>query len=127
MKVSERVKLFIWKVLWGRLPTSWWNAKLSGIEANKCHICNEGIDDMNHILFDCKYAKVYWKMAEETIGIVFSFKNEWRQGEWLKEADGFEEVSAVRLKLFWQFQCGVSGRIETAKILKRKVGKLEAY
>ncbi|WOL13313.1 hypothetical protein Cni_G22083 [Canna indica] len=41
MNVSQRVKMFNWKLLWGRLPTSEWFGKHSGYEVEKCYLCKE--------------------------------------------------------------------------------------
>ncbi|WOL08609.1 hypothetical protein Cni_G17362 [Canna indica] len=44
LKFPERVKMFLWKLLWNRLPTLKWFGKFSGEEVEKYSVC-EGEDD----------------------------------------------------------------------------------
>ncbi|WOL08422.1 hypothetical protein Cni_G17175 [Canna indica] len=74
LNVSQRVKMFIWKFLWGRLPTSDWFGKFSGCEADKCYLCKEETD---HLFFNCKVTKDYWELVERMFNINFRYKQNW--------------------------------------------------
>ncbi|WOL01535.1 hypothetical protein Cni_G10252 [Canna indica] len=97
LKVEPRVKMFSWKLAWGKLPTSKHFAKYTGMEAESCYVCNEWEDEANHILFGCKYVEEYWRWAERKLGIQFKYKREWKDGGWMKEGEGYEENYARKL------------------------------
>ncbi|WOL10078.1 DNA-directed primase/polymerase protein isoform X6 [Canna indica] len=100
IRCSERAKMFIWEMVWGKLPTSNWFAQFSGVEADKCYVCKEGIDDWKYIFFNCKFSSRYWELAEKALCIKFRFKDRWNEGKWLDETEGFESESAELILAF---------------------------
>ncbi|WOL14512.1 hypothetical protein Cni_G23292 [Canna indica] len=100
LQVFERVKIFLWKMIWGRFPTFAWFNKISGIEVENCVLCSNQFDEQNHIFFNCDFAQDYWCLVESKLNIRFRYRNGWENGEWLKEADQYEELSGSRLKDF---------------------------
>ncbi|WOL13133.1 hypothetical protein Cni_G21902 [Canna indica] len=56
LNVTERVKIFLWKLIWGMLPTSEWFCSKNGEETQKCFICSDEVDGFSHILFKCSFA-----------------------------------------------------------------------
>ncbi|XP_061350333.1 uncharacterized protein LOC133295506 [Gastrolobium bilobum] len=58
-KGKERVKLFIWKMLHGRILTRESISKWSGT-SNKCPFCPEMIEDCLHVFRDCWKARKIW-------------------------------------------------------------------
>ncbi|WOL07906.1 hypothetical protein Cni_G16656 [Canna indica] len=108
LKVGERVKYFLWKLAWGRLPTSGWPYKFSGNEEDKCFICNKGLDVQNHIFFQYEIVDEYWRLVEKRMRINFKHRDSWMEGGWLMKGEGFDLVSAEGLlafiaKFFWLF------------------------
>ncbi|WOL14223.1 hypothetical protein Cni_G23003 [Canna indica] len=47
-----------------------------------------------------RMAEEYWKYADMKLGVLFRFKDTWKEGSWLNEAEGYDEVSGTRLKAF---------------------------
>ncbi|WOL00435.1 beta-glucosidase 22-like [Canna indica] len=100
MKIAQNAKVFIWKMIWGRLPVAAWFSKFNNALTEKCWVCKQDEDKMEHIFYKCSFANEYWTYAERQLGISFRFKNEWGKGEWLKEGEGFDRDSATGLKAF---------------------------
>ncbi|WOL08423.1 hypothetical protein Cni_G17176 [Canna indica] len=100
LKMSERIKKFIWKLIWGRVPTSKWFGRFTGAEIEKCFVCKDAEDDINHLLFECEVASRYWSMAESRLGIVFKKRDEWTNGGWMNEAEAFDSDSDKKLCVF---------------------------
>ncbi|WOK94093.1 hypothetical protein Cni_G02795 [Canna indica] len=113
MNVSQRVKMFNWKLLWGRLPTSEWFGKHSGCEVEKCYLCKEGNDGITHIFFERKSIEDYWRLIEEKLNVQFKHKDEWKDGKWLRESDGYQYESAECLKAFMTVLCKENKRKDT--------------
>jgi hypothetical protein len=60
MKIPSKVKIFMWRALHGILP-------LQSILYNRhigstggCPICNQGPEDISHLLFQCETARDLW-------------------------------------------------------------------
>ncbi|WOL07832.1 hypothetical protein Cni_G16581 [Canna indica] len=85
LKVIPKVKIFLWKVLWGRLPTSAYLARISKVPLASCYVCGDDTDSLNHILFDCPFAKGYWEKIEMEFKIRFKHKENWFEGKWTEE------------------------------------------
>ncbi|WOK93204.1 hypothetical protein Cni_G01898 [Canna indica] len=100
LKIAERVKYFCRKLVWDRLPLSDWFSKFSGIEIEDCVICGKEKESSEHILFKCMYAENYWRLVEQKLGIKFKKRDNWTKGNWILEAEGYEEASAGWLKAF---------------------------
>jgi hypothetical protein len=61
LEIPSKIKIFGWRVLHGMIPCR-------GILANRhignqggCPLCNEGCEDMKHMLFTCQRAKEVWR------------------------------------------------------------------
>ncbi|WOL08081.1 hypothetical protein Cni_G16833 [Canna indica] len=100
LNASERVKIFIWKLLWNRLSTSKWFEKFTGNEVEKCHVCNEYEDDSKHFLFECKYAKTYWNMAEKRLGIRLGLDEKSKDSKWISDADRIAVNMEIKVNAF---------------------------
>jgi hypothetical protein len=67
MKIPSKVKIFMWHSLHGILPLKSiiiYNHHIG--TAGGCPICNQGPEDINHLLFQCEAAKRIW----ESLGIL---------------------------------------------------------
>ncbi|WOL17008.1 reverse transcriptase [Canna indica] len=67
LKVIPRVNNFIWKLLWGRIPTSCYLAGISKISPNHCYVCGKNEDNARHILFECDLAKMFRRKIENEL------------------------------------------------------------
>ncbi|WOL18968.1 hypothetical protein Cni_G27765 [Canna indica] len=83
LKVLPRVKNFLWKLLWGRLPTASYLSNISKISNNCCHVCGNDEDNAKHIFFDCAYVKLYWEKMEKELNLKFNSMDDWIRGSWL--------------------------------------------
>ncbi|WOL07048.1 hypothetical protein Cni_G15784 [Canna indica] len=70
INASQRVKIFIWKFMWGRLPTSDWFGNFSEYE----------------------------KLVENNLKLKFRHRDSGENGGWLREGDGYEKVYVEWLK-----------------------------
>lgn len=71
-----------------KLPTkSFLTARISNAVVDKyCLICKQNIEDQQHILWDCSFAKKIWEMVLEWWGInnKFHLYTSFNLWEWLK-------------------------------------------
>ncbi|KAK4284609.1 hypothetical protein QN277_001415 [Acacia crassicarpa] len=56
---AERIKLFMWRVFFDRLPTNERRSKW-GTTSNLCGHCGTEVESLLHILRDCSYARKLW-------------------------------------------------------------------
>jgi hypothetical protein len=66
MKIPSKVKIFMWRSLHGILPLKFilYNHHIG--TTGGCPICNQGPEDVSHLLFQCEAAKGIW----ESLGIL---------------------------------------------------------
>jgi hypothetical protein len=65
MKIPSKVKIFMWRVLHGILPLKYilYNCYIG--TTGGCPICNQGPEDISHLLFQCETTSDLW----ENLGI----------------------------------------------------------
>ncbi|WOL16966.1 hypothetical protein Cni_G25754 [Canna indica] len=85
LKTTPKVRNFVWKLLWGRLPTTRYLSSFCKVDSSNCFVCGTEDDNVSHILFDCDFAISYWKKLEQELKIRFNYKMNWHKGSWLNE------------------------------------------
>ncbi|WOL01302.1 hypothetical protein Cni_G10018 [Canna indica] len=85
LRVIPKVKTFVWKLDWGRLPTTYYLSKFSKITPSHCFACKDGKDCIDHILFECPTARCLWLKLEQELGFKFRFMDKCGKGDWLYE------------------------------------------
>jgi hypothetical protein len=62
LNLNDRLKIFIWKIAWNMLPT---RERLSQISISildpSCPLCKVATDSLQHLFFECFYARVVWR------------------------------------------------------------------
>jgi hypothetical protein len=66
MKVPPRIRVFLWQLIRGRLPSCEQVAKRHGPSDGRCAFCGE-IEDCNHIFFSCHLARFMWAGVRELL------------------------------------------------------------
>lgn len=61
LQVPAKVKIFIWRSLHGLVPGMCLLANRHIKVAAQCPICQQGAEDIRHLIFTCKRAKEVWK------------------------------------------------------------------
>lgn len=62
--------LFIaWLVMHDRLPTCSYLRRIGIIVDTTCCLCNQEVETVEHMFFQCEYAAAVWKMVTEWSGI----------------------------------------------------------
>jgi len=65
LQLTDRLRLFLWKIAWDILPTS--SRIQSIIPAYKpdtpCPLCKFGLDSIRHLFFHCHFARVIWRLS----------------------------------------------------------------
>lgn len=57
------MQYFIWRSCHDRVPVAS-NLRKRGIELDvTCKLCGEGIETIEHVLFQCEEAQIIWKLA----------------------------------------------------------------
>ena len=62
LKVPAKIKIFGWRVLHGLLPRRGILANRHIGNVSSCPVCQEGCEDIKHLLFSCNRAKEIWRL-----------------------------------------------------------------
>jgi hypothetical protein len=65
-RVPPKIRVFLWQLIRGRLPSAEQVAKRHGPSDGRCALCQE-IEDCNHIFFSCPIAKLMWAGVRELL------------------------------------------------------------
>nr|XP_051229140.1 uncharacterized protein LOC127346942 [Lolium perenne] len=65
-RVPPRIRVFLWQLLWGKLPCSLQVAKRRGPSNGLCSLCGEP-EDCDHIVFNCSLARFMWAGVRELV------------------------------------------------------------
>jgi hypothetical protein len=65
-RVPPRIRVFLWQLLWGKLPCSLQVAKRRGPSNGLCSLCGEP-EDCDHIVFKCSLARFLWAGVRELL------------------------------------------------------------
>jgi hypothetical protein len=65
-RVPPRIRVFLWQLLWGKLPCSLQVAKRKGPSNGLCALCGEP-EDCDHIFFKCALARFLWAGVRELL------------------------------------------------------------
>ncbi|KAK1648684.1 hypothetical protein QYE76_066489 [Lolium multiflorum] len=65
-RVPPKIKVFLWQLIWGKLPSSEQVAKRHGPSNGRCSLCGE-MEDCNHIFFTCHMAGFMWAGVRELL------------------------------------------------------------
>jgi hypothetical protein len=83
-RVPPKIKIFLWQLIRGRLPSCEQVAKCMGPSNGLCALCAD-IEDCNHIFFTCPLACFMWARAR---GVLHCDWNLARAGEFLPIVEG---------------------------------------
>jgi hypothetical protein len=114
LKLPSKVKVFIWRSLHGIVPLNCILANRDIDTSASCPICNQGPEDMRHLLFQCPIAVQLWESLG-LLGYITSALCEDRAGSGVLEfllwkednnvpdfdALGFKETIAVACWYLW--------------------------
>jgi hypothetical protein len=65
-RVPPKIKVFLWQLIRGKLPSSEQVAKRHGPSNGRCSLCGE-MEDCNHIFFTCHMAGFMWAGVRELL------------------------------------------------------------
>ena len=67
--VPTKVCLFAWEAYWGKMLTLDQLKKRGRFLANRCFLCCEEEESIDHILIDCTRARVIWELLFALFGV----------------------------------------------------------
>jgi hypothetical protein len=70
-RVPPKIKVFLWQLIRGRLPSGEQLAKRHGPSNGNCELCGE-LEDCNHIFFNCHLAKFLWAGIREILSCTWN-------------------------------------------------------
>ena len=71
--VPQKIGVFAWEAAWGKVLTLD-QLKRRGITfANRCNMCEEEEETIDHLLIHCKIAKMLWDLFLSIVGISWFF------------------------------------------------------
>ena len=108
--VPPKIGIFTWEAAWGKVLTMD-NLKRRGMTvANRCFLCEEDEETINHLLIHCRSAKMLWNLLLSIGGISWVFPRSVLHTllAWQGVAVGKKRKkiwSAAPLCLFWTIWC----------------------
>jgi hypothetical protein len=66
MRIPPKIRIFLWQLIWGKLPCSEQVAKRRGPSNGLCTLCGE-TEDCDHIFFPCHMAQFMWVGIREIL------------------------------------------------------------
>ena len=73
--IPPRMGFFAWEASWERVLTLDQLKRRGRALANRCFLCEEDEEDINHLLVHCKKAKMLWDLLLTIVGISWVFPN----------------------------------------------------
>ena len=67
--------VFAWEAAWGRVLTLDQLKRRGMTFANRCFMCEEEEETIDHLLIHCKFAKMLWDLLLSIVGISWVFPN----------------------------------------------------
>lgn len=64
LQITDRLRIFLWKIAWDILPTtSWLHSIIPTYHPDtSCPLCMTGPDSLKHVFFHCHFARVVWRL-----------------------------------------------------------------
>ena len=116
--VPPKIGVFAWEVVWGKMLTLDQLKRRGMTFANRCFMCEEEEETIDHLLIHCKLAKMLWDLILSIVGISWVFPQSVLHTllAWQGAA-----VGKKRKKSGWQPRCacfGISGALEIGWCLR---------
>ena len=77
--VPLKVSFFAWEASWGKVMTLDQLKKRGRSLANRCYLCEEEEETLNHLLVHCSKAKMLWELILAIVGFGWVFPFSVRQ------------------------------------------------
>ena len=105
MNVQPKISFFAWEATWGKALTLDMVQKIGRALANRCFMCLEKEENINHLLFHCSRRRVLWYLLFTLFGVSWVLPSSVR--ETLLSWNGFflgkkhKAWRAAPLHIFW--------------------------
>lgn len=114
IKAVPRVKLFIWKVAHGKLPTGAYLYNLNLGPETCCHFCGIHSETIEHLLWYCRCSRLCWNTIFSWLGLHHSFIYQLANGSWVSSnfncrfnCDFARSILANVAWLIWTTRCNL--------------------
>uniref|UniRef100_A0A2N9HS98 Reverse transcriptase domain-containing protein n=1 Tax=Fagus sylvatica TaxID=28930 RepID=A0A2N9HS98_FAGSY len=82
LKIHDRLKLMLWKMAWGMLPTMVALNVRFRVNSTQCQLCNSGVETLEHLFIECPFARIAWYLSPWPIR--FNVISPLSISEWIK-------------------------------------------
>ncbi|XP_072977002.1 uncharacterized protein [Typha angustifolia] len=111
LPVAPRIRVFCWKLLWGRLPMRAYLQYIHVGSEELCAMCGLFRETIEHLMFTCRYSRGVWEILRTREGVETAMiDQEWIMREWstIKEDDcRIKGTIACTLWSLWKSRNGV--------------------
>lgn len=114
--MPKKIKIFLWQLLRGRLPTNDHIHHRGGPSDGKCALCGAP-ENVEHIFFSCVLAQFSWSGVRAMLGVNWCPSN---RVQWLGILEGFQGTTSKLMWLLFAAQCWALWKIRNKFTIEHK-------
>ncbi|XP_073009092.1 uncharacterized protein [Typha latifolia] len=134
LPVAPRIRVFCWKLLWGRLPTSAYLHYIHVGAEERCAMCGLFPEMIDHLMFTCRYSREVWEILRSSEEVETALINQdWITREWCTTKENDRRIKgkiACTLWALWKCRNEVvfgGKRMAELAVVRSAVAMAEEY
>ncbi|KAL4588679.1 hypothetical protein LXL04_001573 [Taraxacum kok-saghyz] len=123
--VPKKVNIFVWRVLWKRLPTQLaLKARGIGVESVLCPTCSDEEETVNHVISSCSVASSIWDLVTRWLQVTRNLGTgsdslfQWLEGERMT-VDKKKLLEAIVWSTMWVLWRFRNDKVHEANLMRK--------